>query len=892
MKRTRGEVIGDSRKRARHEGIEIKHIKYNKRRTDVPSLLRGQYDTIQILGDMKYLDYQDSPLKPWQSDIKRKALHLTHMAARCRADLQNEAGWRDAIESKIFERFDVEVACKKCRGRLWRSEIEVESDSSNSLTTSLRDRQKKREVCTCDPSQRADEHSSMDPGISNLFSFRVDTAALDRNSNRKHRPDRIHGLRRTENIDTHLQSLYTHNDRLAANTIVEDVVETSLHPNNGGSQLLFPFLVVEAKSEKGVASFEQMELQTCFPIQNSLQLQLELLETQGNTMGVPGGPLVWYLAYRGEDWRLYAGHVEVQDGKPKVFINYLWGGSINGVNESLQLVLIVDYIVDWARDTYRPNILRQLKSLASSAFDDRATVDPDVVSLNGEIENWMDEQCSDDSPSEEPQSPPQLLLMDAPSDESIDNILDPLEQQFKNTHGLVKDVRRINSRLRGLLITRDNLDTLFRCFKTPKQVWSFSRRILVLLRRQGVVVNGAALGAIEERWTGRPCDPSARPIDASRIHVQLQVSYYVNPVWEIFRELTYLAVEDDALELLVQRAAYKRRGPITPPDCRKDRVLAALDSLLDRSVLEDFMSALCRRTYMLGFDEPSTVIIIDDYNVPEERQEVRPVFQQAKDTNAEKPGIWMQSVVRMVFDTVQFQTENHTMPDRQLLESIRDSTHVSLEERMLSQPGDCLFKDQKAFLVHSNVPSTRHLPDLARRKYCLYILVDQEADMTEFSVISKLLSTLQRREVYSTVRRARVPCLGSVKQWHDNRGDFSHPYSSPTDGQPLMSESQFQGEVCDWIKSFARPTSDRAEDLAELLNGWYLSAGAVAALRTRRRYNVQERTWSTRLDASRIRTLWEKTESPPGRSEAVLTLIPGAPNVFVNARSVSISQQL
>ncbi|KAL1592242.1 hypothetical protein SLS60_011319 [Paraconiothyrium brasiliense] len=686
MKRTRGEVIGDFRKRARHEGIEINPNKYDKTFTDVPSQLRGQYDDIQRLGDVKYSNDQDSSLKPLRPDIKRKASRLAHMAARCRADLQNEAGWRDAIESKIFERFDVEVACKNYR-----------------------------------------------------------------KSNRKQRPDRIHGLRRTEDIDTHLQSLYTHNDQLASNTVVEDVIDISLHHDNGGSQLLFPFLVVEAKSEKGASTFEQMELQTCFPIQNCLQLQLELLETQGNTIDVPGGPLVWYFAYRGEDWRLYAGHVEVKDGKPKVFINYLWGGSITGRNESLQLLLLVDHIVKWARRTYRPNILRQLGSLASSPFDDRATVDPDVVSLNGEIEHWMDEQCNDDGPSDESRSPPQLLLMDAPSDEVIDNVLEPFEQQFKTTHGLVKDARRIKSRLKGLLITRDNLDTLFQCFKTPKQAWSFARRILILLRRQGVVINGAALSAIEEYWTGQPCDQFARPTGAARIHIQLQVSYYINSVWDIFRELTYLAVEDDALVTLVQRAAYKRRGPITPPECRKDRVLSALDSLLDRTVLEDLMSALCRRTYMLGFDEPSTVITIDDYNVPEERQEIRPVFQQPRDTDAEKPGIWMQSVVRMVFDTVQSQTENHTMPDHQLLASIRNSTHVIQEERALSKTEDCLFKDQKAFLVHSNVPSTRHLPDLARRQYCLYVLVDQEAEMTEFSVIAKLLSTLQRREVYNTM---------------------------------------------------------------------------------------------------------------------------------------------
>jgi hypothetical protein len=98
---------------------------------------------------------------------------------------------------------------------------------------------------------------------------------------------------------------------------VEDVIKMSTTPDNGGSALLFPFLVLEAKREKGAESFGQIEIQSAFPIQYALQLQQDLLNTRGNTMDVPGGPLVWFLAYRGENWRVYAGHVQEREGKPK-----------------------------------------------------------------------------------------------------------------------------------------------------------------------------------------------------------------------------------------------------------------------------------------------------------------------------------------------------------------------------------------------------------------------------------------------------------------------------------------------------------------------------------------------------------------------------------------------
>jgi hypothetical protein len=115
-----------------------------------------------------------------------------------------------------------------------------------------------------------------------------------------------------------LQSPYAHDNSLhGPQRLVEDVVKTTLNPDNGGSPLLFPFLLLEAKREKHAQNFEQMETQTAFPIKHALQLQYDLLQTPGNTMDVPGGPLVWFLANRGEDWRVYAGHVQEREGRPK-----------------------------------------------------------------------------------------------------------------------------------------------------------------------------------------------------------------------------------------------------------------------------------------------------------------------------------------------------------------------------------------------------------------------------------------------------------------------------------------------------------------------------------------------------------------------------------------------
>ena len=42
----------------------------------------------------------------------------------------------------------------------------------------------------------------------------------------------------------------------------------------------------------------------------------------------------------------------------------LWSGNLSCENGTLRLLLILDYILDWARDLYRPTIIRELKTLA------------------------------------------------------------------------------------------------------------------------------------------------------------------------------------------------------------------------------------------------------------------------------------------------------------------------------------------------------------------------------------------------------------------------------------------------------------------------------------------------------------------------------------------------
>lgn len=118
------------------------------------------------------------------------------------------------------------------------------------------------------------------------------------------KPDRLLGLRVTGRLDRILNQTEGPEGNL-----IGDSVKTSPF-KDGCEPLLFPFLVLEAKSEKSPDAFSKINLQTGFAIRALLKLQRDLIcatiENQHSGMT----PLVWFLSYKGETWRLSGAYVE------------------------------------------------------------------------------------------------------------------------------------------------------------------------------------------------------------------------------------------------------------------------------------------------------------------------------------------------------------------------------------------------------------------------------------------------------------------------------------------------------------------------------------------------------------------------------------------------------
>lgn len=84
-------------------------------------------------------------------------------------------------------------------------------------------------------------------------------------------PDRVYGLRQTRNFEEALYSP-TNRDSPQVETLVPDEITVSPFSQDG-DPLLFPFLILEAKSAKSDDDWHSIRLQTAFPIQRCLDIQ-------------------------------------------------------------------------------------------------------------------------------------------------------------------------------------------------------------------------------------------------------------------------------------------------------------------------------------------------------------------------------------------------------------------------------------------------------------------------------------------------------------------------------------------------------------------------------------------------------------------------------------------
>lgn len=144
---------------------------------------------------------------------------------------------------------------------------------------------------------------------------------------------------------------------------------------------------------------------------------LKLQQDLKNVSGMNLHPLVWFMAFQGDDWHVYASICDdssvVSDCCPTLQaigkltnrsqqVIELWRGTILNQDHALQLFQIVDYICDWARDIYRVNIIRCLAGEEMFLRD----ITPAFTNIS------LQEGDPDVEPTSSASSTPRLLIPD------------------------------------------------------------------------------------------------------------------------------------------------------------------------------------------------------------------------------------------------------------------------------------------------------------------------------------------------------------------------------------------------------------------------------------------------------------------------------------------------
>jgi hypothetical protein len=107
----------------------------------------------------------------------------------------------------------------------------------------------------------------------------VQEKALQSLMQKKQEPDRVYGLRMTKRLERLLQ--WTEDKRVTSGGVMigESIRSNPFRPD--GEPIVFPFLVLEAKSEKSTNNFSDIETQTAFTIHLLLTLQEDLRKATG-----------------------------------------------------------------------------------------------------------------------------------------------------------------------------------------------------------------------------------------------------------------------------------------------------------------------------------------------------------------------------------------------------------------------------------------------------------------------------------------------------------------------------------------------------------------------------------------------------------------------------------
>jgi hypothetical protein len=225
----------------------------------------------------------------------------------------------------------------------------------------------------------------------------------------------------------------------------------------------------------------------------------------------------------------------------------------------------VDYIVDWARDIYRPSIIRQLMSVVDKGSRSSYTIieEPDVLSLPGYANSWYGDRPGATISGAETTTVPKEPAFDA-MDSTIKSSLQPLfETTGKHVDIRVWEGAKYEARVRGLYITgNDTAANKHLTYTGFQRLWTVGME-----RCWFLLTHAQDIKTIEQAWTGSQEIKDMQDLSPERILVSLYVQYRKDGDGMLIRELTYLALtESVAGKMRDLKHIPEQNEPIAPAE--------------------------------------------------------------------------------------------------------------------------------------------------------------------------------------------------------------------------------------------------------------------------------------------------------------------------------------
>ncbi|KAI0160819.1 hypothetical protein GGR57DRAFT_456345 [Xylariaceae sp. FL1272] len=601
-----------------------------------PRVHAEYFSAVKKLGKTSFDEWAQrtiaEPAKHSSSSTERKVKWLANLAHHHEQAGSNESELRYALEDDVLFGIQWDSACPNCRALLFRSEIPVVNTRSSKSAQDLQELAQHRESCHCPEGSRPEYKYGMNP--SPIFAGRAEPTVNYEQllgnirggetektpKGAKLRPDRVFGLKPTDHLIDLLVKYYDSTTATAASIASQLQMPSSL---------AFPFFVVEAEADSSQNGHKDIQTQSAFLIRKFLNEQRDLnLKAKDEVES----SLVWSLGYRGTDWKLYGCYIDKINDKVKYNFQPLWNGNLSTRDGALQLLRIIDYIVDWARDVYRVGIMARLTAAATGMRWDEISIadEPDVfpVPTAAGQPDKSSEIPATTTTTYTRSSMKAHSYLSAVSEEQDDYNQDgnrgdndestshdrPLIMLPDMTRCVFRPVSKVKYEFSCLSLAEENIESLLILSGKPNEMLKRSKEAakelvsFFMTCKELIVTSLHTVDEIELMWTGRKRVSTSAfgPVSDVEVYMALEYRCYVDIAWTLTRKLTCLAVTKPAFRIL-REVASGNKAQMEGLDnlirgCPSIVIYNAIDCLLSDSALQVFRSAMSNTAIAISTD--------------------------------------------------------------------------------------------------------------------------------------------------------------------------------------------------------------------------------------------------------------------------------------------------